>query len=47
MANIDIYQQGLEGLCRKYHIRKLALFGSALRKDFGPEVDILPSGLLK
>ena len=26
--------------CRKYYIRRLALFGSALRDDFGPESDV-------
>jgi len=26
-------------ICRKYHIRKLSLFGSVLREDFGPESD--------
>lgn len=26
--------------CRRNHIRKLSLFGSALRDDFGPESDI-------
>src|SRR3989337_1617916 len=27
-------------LCRSYHIRKLALFGSVLREDFGPDSDV-------
>ncbi|WP_067049939.1 nucleotidyltransferase family protein [Methanofollis ethanolicus] len=27
-------------ICRKHHIRKLSLFGSVLRDDFGPESDI-------
>lgn len=26
--------------CRRHHIRKLALFGSVLRDDFGPDSDI-------
>jgi len=26
--------------CRRHHIRKLALFGSVLRDDFGPQSDI-------
>jgi predicted nucleotidyltransferase len=25
--------------CRKYHIKKLSIFGSYLREDFGPESD--------
>ncbi len=27
----------LADLCRKHHVRKLAVFGSALRDDFDPE----------
>lgn len=30
----------LEHLCRRYHARRLSLFGSALREDFGPESDM-------
>jgi len=30
----------LRGFCRKWKIRELALFGSALREDFGPESDV-------
>jgi predicted nucleotidyltransferase len=26
--------------CRKHHVRRLALFGSVLRNDFGPESDV-------
>jgi len=26
--------------CRRHHIRKLSVFGSYLREDFGPESDI-------
>ncbi len=26
--------------CRRHHIRKLSLFGSVLRDDFGPESDV-------
>ncbi len=26
--------------CHRHHIRKLAIFGSALRDDFGPESDV-------
>jgi uncharacterized protein len=26
--------------CRRYHIRRLALFGSVLREDFGPASDV-------
>ena len=33
----------IKRFCRKHHIRKLSLFGSALREDFGPGsvVDLL------
>jgi len=30
----------LRAFCRKHHIRRLALFGSALRNDFTPQSDI-------
>ncbi len=30
----------LAALCRRYHVRELALFGSALRDDFSPNGDI-------
>lgn len=30
----------LEKICQRYHVRRLALFGSALGEDFGPDSDI-------
>ncbi len=33
-------RQQLREFCRKHHIRKLALFGSALRADFSPASDM-------
>jgi hypothetical protein len=30
----------LRNICVKYHVRKLALFGSALRPNFTPESDL-------
>ena len=30
----------LAAFCHRHHIRKLSLFGSALRDDFGPESDL-------
>ena len=30
----------IEEFCRKHHIQKLSVFGSYLRKEFGPESDI-------
>lgn len=37
---IKVPQQALNAFCRRHHIRKLALFGSVLRDDFGPESDV-------
>ncbi|MEW6530461.1 MAG: nucleotidyltransferase family protein [Thermodesulfobacteriota bacterium] len=36
----DIPKDLIEGFCRRNHIRKLSIFGSYLREDFGPESDI-------
>ena len=33
-------RQALADFCRRYHIRKLSLFGSALRSDFSPTSDL-------
>lgn len=38
--NIDIDEAAIQSFCTKYHIRSLALFGSVLRDDFGPESDV-------
>ena len=40
LTAISIPNSTLEQLCQKYHIRKLALFGSVLRDDFRPDSDI-------
>jgi predicted nucleotidyltransferase len=37
---IPIPRDGLAAFCRRHHIRRLALFGSVLRDDFGPDSDI-------
>jgi predicted nucleotidyltransferase len=39
-ANIPIPGRRLAILCRRYHVSKLALFGSILREDFRPESDV-------
>ena len=39
-AHIDIDQEKIAEFCRRHHIRRLALFGSVLRDDFGPESDV-------
>lgn len=37
---IDIDRERLAAFCERHHIRRLALFGSVLRRDFGPESDV-------
>jgi predicted nucleotidyltransferase len=37
---IKIPHEKIEAFCKKNHIRKLAVFGSVLREDFGPKSDI-------
>jgi predicted nucleotidyltransferase len=39
-SHISISKRRIEDFCRKHHIRKLSLYGSALREDFGPDSDI-------
>ena len=39
-ANIDTRQDELAAFCERWQIKELALFGSVLRDDFGPESDI-------
>ena len=39
-AKISIPKEQIAEFCRKHYIRKLALFGSVLRDDFGPKSDI-------
>ena len=38
--NIQVPESEVAGFCRRHHIRKLSLFGSVLRDDFGPDSDI-------
>jgi predicted nucleotidyltransferase len=37
---ISIDHAGLAALCQRHHIRRLSLFGSALRADFRPDSDV-------
>jgi predicted nucleotidyltransferase len=37
---LSIPQDQVAAFCRRHHIRKLSLFGSVLRDDFGPESDV-------
>lgn len=39
-ARIPLPQQEIAAFCRRHHIRRLALFGSVLREDFGPDSDV-------
>lgn len=36
----DLPLAEIRAICRRYGVRELALFGSALRDDFGPESDL-------
>jgi predicted nucleotidyltransferase len=37
---VSIPPKKLARLCKRYHIRKLAFFGSVLRDDFNPDSDV-------
>ncbi len=39
-ARIEIPKEKIAAFCEKYHIRRLSLFGSALREDFRPDSDV-------
>jgi len=39
-ARIEIPEATIGDFCRRRHIRRLAMFGSALRDDFSPDSDI-------
>lgn len=34
------YRERIASICKRYHVRKLALFGSAARQEMGPKSDI-------
>jgi predicted nucleotidyltransferase len=36
----EIPKEPIRDFCRRHHIKKLAIFGSYLGEDFGPESDI-------
>ncbi|WP_394708812.1 nucleotidyltransferase family protein [uncultured Desulfobulbus sp.] len=40
MAQIELPKEQIAAFCRDKHIIRLAIFGSALRPDFGPNSDI-------
>ena len=37
---LEIPQQAIAEFCSRNHVRRLALFGSILRDDFGPDSDV-------
>jgi hypothetical protein len=37
---LDIPREEIAAFCRRHHIRRLALFGSALRGSLGPDSDL-------
>ncbi len=39
-SQVSIPKDALAAFCRKHGIRRLSIFGSALREDFGPESDV-------
>lgn len=39
-VRIAFDREALAALCRKHHIKRLALFGSVLRDDFGTDSDV-------
>ena len=38
--NVPISKSQIADFCRRHRIRKLSLFGSSLRDDFGPKSDV-------
>jgi hypothetical protein len=40
MPRIEVNKHEIERFCRRHRIRRLALFGSVLRDDFGPDSDV-------
>jgi hypothetical protein len=40
LHGVEIPEDTITDFCRRHHIRKLALFGSILRDDFGPDSDV-------
>lgn len=38
--NIVIAEDKIREFCERHYIRRLAIFGSALRDDFGPDSDV-------
>ncbi len=39
-ANLNIDEQKIEAFCKKWKVRELSVFGSALRDDFSADSDV-------
>ncbi len=39
-SRIDIPREKIEDFCRRWKVKEMAIFGSVLREDFGPESDV-------
>ncbi len=39
-GSIEVPDEAIAAFCRKWRVTELALFGSVLREDFGPESDV-------
>ncbi len=39
-AQVSLSKEGLAAFCQEHGIKRLAMFGSVLRDDFGPESDV-------
>lgn len=39
-SKIEIPKEKIEDFCRRWKIKEMAIFGSVLREDFGPESDV-------
>lgn len=40
LHDVQIPEAAVAAFCKRHHIRRLALFGSILRPEFGPESDV-------
>lgn len=39
-GDLEVSESALDGFCAKWRVAEVALFGSVLREDFGPDSDI-------
>ena len=37
---IDVPEKAIADVCRRFHVRRLALFGSVLHREFHPDSDL-------